>query len=343
MTHKLFTPLSLRHMTLPGRAVRSATEMFAADPDAHMPPYEVDVYRELSEQPLGMIITAHTCVSPEGRSNDYQNAVWSDEYAAETAAAADAAQAHGVPAVMQLGHGGMKAEGHNGGRKVYTPDNMTADEIAGVVKAFGQAAKRAMKAGFSGIMLHGAHMYLLSQCFYPEYNHRTDRYGGSAENRFRIIREIFEEIKTVCGENTPVFLKINGDDRNDTEEYHRDIVTVLNLCDELGLEAAEISGWSSARQGIPEKPYFLANIRRLRKETSLPLIAVGGIRTMDDIDELFDAGADAVSMSRPFLQDPGVLHRLAEDKPSGCVGCCACFRPLKLDTEPVVRCPYRSK
>ena len=72
-------------------------------------------------------------------------------------------------------------------------------------------------------------MYLLSQCFYPEYNHRTDEYGGCAENRFRIIREIFEEIKTVCSDKTPVFLKINGDDRDDTEEYHRDIVTVLGM------------------------------------------------------------------------------------------------------------------
>ncbi|MBE6614030.1 MAG: hypothetical protein E7631_01815 [Ruminococcaceae bacterium] len=343
MTHKLFTPLPLRHITLPGRAVRSATELFAASPDAHLPAYELEVYKELSVQPLGMIITAHTCVSPEGRSNLYQNAVWADEYLAETAAIAEAAQANGVPAVMQLGHGGMKAENHNGGRRVYTPDNMTKEEIASVVKAFGQAAARAMKAGFSGVMLHAAHMYLLSQCFYPEYNHRTDEYGGSAENRFRIIREIIEEIKTVCGDDTPVFMKINGDDRNNTEEYHRDIVTVLQLCETMGLEAAEISGWSSARQGMPEEPYFIHNIRRLRKETALPLIAVGGIRTMDDIEDLFDAGADAVSMARPFLQDPGVLHRLAEDKPSGCIGCCACFKPLKLDADPIVRCPHRKK
>ena len=218
MTHKLFTPLPLRHITLPGRAVRSATELFAASPDAHLPPYELEVYRELSVQPLGMIITAHTCVSPEGRSNLYQNAIWSDEYAAETAAIAEAAQAKGVPAVMQLGHGGMKAEGHNGGLKVYTPDTMTKDEITGVVKSFGAAAKRAMDAGFSGVMLHGAHMYLLSQCFYDEFNHRTDAYGGSAEKRFRIVREAALEVKKTCGDDFPVFLKINGDDRENTEE-----------------------------------------------------------------------------------------------------------------------------
>lgn len=343
MTHTLFTPLQLRNITLPGRAVRSATEMFAADPDAHLPPFEVDVYRELSVQPLGMIISAHTCVSPEGHSNDYQNAVWSDDYAAETAAIAKAAQQNGVPAVMQLGHGGMKAEGHNGGRKVYTPDNMTTEEIAGVIRDFGTAAKRAMNAGFAGVMLHGAHMYLLSQWFYPEFNHRTDAYGGSAENRFRIFREIFEEIKVVCGADTPVFLKINGDDREDTEEYHKDVAAALRLCDQMGLDAAEISGWSSARAGMPEEPYFIHNIRRLRQETDLPLIAVGGIRTLEDIEDLLEAGADAVSMARPFLQDPGVLHRLMEGKPSGCVGCLACCRPLKLDADPIVRCPYRRK
>ena len=235
----------------------------------------------------------------------------------------------------------MKAEGNNDGLRVYTPDNMSESEITGVVKAFGAAAKRAVQAGFSGVMLHAAHMYLLSQFFYPEYNHRCDRYGGPAENRFRIIREIFEEIKTVCGDDFPIFMKINGDDRENTEAYHKDIVTVLNLCDRLGMDAAEISGWDSARRGVPGKPYFIDNITRLHTETNLPLIAVGGIRTMTDISALFDAGACAVSMSRPLLQDPQILSKLAEGKSSGCTGCCFCFSPLKLDAEWIVRCPHK--
>lgn len=341
MTNKLFTPLHLKNITLPGRAVRSATELFCSTEDAHVYPYEYEVYRELSCEPLGMIITAHTCVSPEGRSNRWQNAVWSEDYLAESAEIAKSATANGVPCVMQLGHGGMKAEGNNDGRQVYTPDNMTKEEIRGVVKAFGAAAERAMRAGFSGVMLHGAHMYLLSQCFYPEYNHRTDEYGGCAENRFRIVREIFEEIKTVCGEKIPVFMKINGDDRDNTEQYHKDIVTVLGICEKMGMDAVEISGWSSARQGRPDAPYFIDNIRRLRKETGIPLIAVGGIRTAGDIEALFDAGADAVSMARPFLQDPGVVRKLAEGKDTGCTGCCSCFKALDKTKDPLVRCPFR--
>lgn len=341
MENKLFSPLTLCNITLHGRAVRSATELFCSYPDAHVHPFEFEVYRELANAPLGMIITAHTCVAPEGRSNRYQNAVWSDDYLEDSRKIASAASANGTPVILQLGHGGMKAEGNNDGLRVYTPDNMTETEIAGVVKAFGAAAKRAVQAGFSGVMLHAAHMYLLSQFFYPEYNHRSDRYGGSAEKRFRIIREIYEEIKTVCGDDLPVFMKINGDDRENTAAYHEDIVTVLNLCDRLGMDAAEISGWDSARRGVPGKPYFIDNIAKLHTETELPLIAVGGIRTMADIDALFDVGACAVSMSRPLLQNPQVLSELAAGKASGCTGCCFCFSPLKLDAERIVRCPHK--
>ena len=343
MAHKLFSPLTLRNITLPGRAVRSATELFCSYPDAHVHPFEFEIYSELASASLGMIITAHTCVAPEGRSNLYQNAVWSDEYLDDSRKIASAGSANGTPVIYQLGHGGMKAEGNNDGLRVYTPDNMTEEEILGVVKSFGAAAKRAVQAGFSGVMLHGAHLYLLSQFFYPEYNHRTDCYGGSAENRFRIIREIFEEVKITCGNDFPVFLKINGDDRENTEEYHKDIVTVLNLCDRLGMDAVEISGWDSARRGVPAKPYFIENITRLHQETDVPIIAVGGIRNMNDIDALFDAGACAVSMSRPLLQNPRILTDFAEGKDSGCTGCCFCFSPLKLDKDTIVRCPHRKK
>ena len=314
MEHKLFSPLTLKNITLPGRAVRSATELFCSYPDAHVHPYEFEVYRELADSSLGMIITAHTCVAPEGRSNLYQNAIWSDEYLEESKKIASLASANGTPIILQLGHGGMKAEGNNNGLRVYTPDNMSETEISGVVKSFGTAAKRAMQAGFS---------------------------GGSAENRFRIIREIYEEIKTVCGDSIPVFMKINGDDRKNTEEYHNDILTVLHLCEHLNMDAVEISGWDSARRGIPGKPYFIDNISRLHTETEIPLIAVGGIRTLSDIDALFDAGACAVSMARPLLQDPKILSKLSEGKESGCTGCCFCFSPLKLDTERIVRCPHK--
>ena len=328
----IFTPVSFKNITLPGRMIRSATEFFCADEKGHLPEFERKAYEILARQPLGMIITAHTCVSPEGRSNKWQNAAWSEEYLDECTALAKTAKSGGVPVVMQLGHGGMKAEGNNGGLPVYTPDSMTAEEIRGVVQAFGRAAKLAKDAGFDGMMLHGAHMYLLSQCFYPEYNHRTDAYGGSGEKRFRIVREAALEVKKTCGDDFPVFLKINGDDRNNTEEYHRDLVTALRIAEECGIEAAEISGWSSARGGKPGTPYFIDNVRRLVNETDLPLIEVGGIRTRQQMLEVLDAGAKAFSVSRPLICDPEFPAKLknGETDESSCTGCCKCFRPMDL-------------
>lgn len=343
MKHDLHAPLPLRNITLPGRVVRASTELFCAEKGGFVHPYEYEVYRELSDKKLGLILTAHTCVHPTGHANPYQNALWSDEHLEEAARLAAISSAHGTPVMAQLGHGGYKAEGNNGGLPVFTADTMTPDDIRTVSEAFGAAAKRAKDAGFAGVELHGAHLYLLSQCFYPEINHRTDAWGGSAENRFRIIRDCFEAVKRTCGDDFPVILKINGDDRENTEAYQRDIVTVLNLCDSIGLDAAEISGYDSARRGIPTTPYFIENIRRLRAETNLPLIAVGGIRSGDGMDALFDAGAVAVSMSRPFLQNPDIVRLMETGGTSGCTGCCACFRPLDTKQEPIIRCPHRRK
>ncbi|MBE6936768.1 MAG: hypothetical protein E7458_09835, partial [Ruminococcaceae bacterium] len=287
MTNPLLMPLALRHITLPGRAVRSATELFNGAPDGHVRPAEIAVYQELADKNLGLIIGANTCVSPEGRSNDYQTALWSDEFLPDARAIAAAASSAGSRVILQLGHGGHQSEGHNGGRKVMTPDNMTKDEIKALVKAFGAAAGRARSAGFDGVMIHAAHTFLLSTFFYSFSNHRTDEYGGSAENRFRVIREVFEEIKTVCGEDTPVFMKINGDDRENSPEYHADLVTALTLCDRMGMDAVEISGMQAIQKGRSAGPYFLHRIRALHEACDIPLISVGGVRKMADVEALF--------------------------------------------------------
>lgn len=328
---RLFAPLKLKHITLPGRLVRSATEYFCSSPDGHVRFPEPEAYRELASQPLGLIITGHTCVSPEGRSNPWQNAAWDDSYLPDLQTVREAASSGGVPVILQIGHGGRKADGNNGGLPVLTPDNMTSENIRDVVKAFGAAAVRAKTAGYNGVMLHAAHMYLLSQFFYPEYNHRTDGYGGCAENRFRIIRECLEEVKMQCGDEYPVFMKINATDRDMTAEYTEETAQILETARRCGLEAAEISGWNSSPRGMPERPYFPDTVRYLRERTEIPMIEVGGIRSTADALLAMDAGADAVSLCRPLLREPAFPSRIRDEENavSRCTGCCGCFGGLK--------------
>lgn len=338
----LFTPLTLKNLALPGRMVRSSTEFFCSDSNAHIHPCEVQVYEKLGKQPLGMILTAHTCVSPDGRSNPWQNAIWDDSYIPDAQRIAQAAQALGVPVVMQIGHGGMKAEGNNGGLPVYTPDNMTLQDIRRIVEDFGDAALRTKKAGMSGVMIHGAHMYLLSQFFYPVYNHRTDRYGGSALNRFRMIYEVLENIKKKCGESYPVFLKMNVTDEECTEAYYTDFVEAIHSVQD-GFDAVEISGWKSSPRGVSERPYFIDFIRRLHNDVSVPLIEVGGFRTAETMVEAIQAGASAVSISRPLMCEPDFPTKIKEHDGvrSKCKGCGFCGNPLDLDT--LIRCPIAGK
>ena len=338
----LFSPVQLKNIVLPGRIVRAATEYFCAQADGHVAPCEYEVYETLGRQPLGMIISGNTCVSPEGRSNAWQNAIWDDVFVPDTRRIAGAAQAQGVPAIMQLGHGGMKAHGNNGGLRVLTPDTMTGEDIRAVVRAFRDAAIRAKAAGLRGVMLHCAHGFLLSQFFYPAFNHRTDQYGGSAENRFRVIAQIMEAIKASCGDDYPLFMKINVTDEEGSDAYYADLAAVLGRWGEM-LDAVETSGWHAIEGGIARKPYFTEVVKRLHNDVGVPLIQVGGFRDAQGMLTALEAGASAVSISRPLLCDPEFAAKIrdSEGAVSKCRGCGFCFTPP--DRSKLARCPLAGK
>ncbi len=299
-------PVAFKNIILPRRIVRSATEFFCSTENGHLVQKEIDIFQRLSEQPVGMILTGHTAVAPEGRTRG-QNAIFGDEYIEENCRLAEVAKRHGVRCVMQLGHGGRKAEGQNGGLRVLTPDTMTVSDIQNTVKAFTDAAVRAKICGFDGVEIHGAHRYLLSEFFYPQFNHRTDAYGGSAENRFRIIYEIISAIKVANGADFPVFLKINSDNVEAPEKYFRDLCAVAEICEKTGVEGMELSGWDCQPAGTPKEPYFFHTARRLYHETTLPLMLVGGIRKATEIEEILAFGIKTVSLCRPFMKNPSCL------------------------------------
>ena len=228
----------------------------------------------------------------------------------------------------------MKAKGFDG-LKILTPDNMTHDDIRSTVEHFVNAAVRAKKAGFDGVQLHGAHGYLLSQFFYPEFNHREDDYGGSAENRFRITMEIAAAIKYVCGDDFPVFLKLNSTDKplSDVKpcsaHYFSDLVTALRLSAEVGIEAVELSGYHSSPAGIAEKPYFFDIAMKLAGSSPVPIFLVGGMRSASDAENALEFGIKAVSFCRPFICDRDFAFNLLRGKRSECIGCNKCFSDVK--------------
>jgi len=218
---------------------------------------------------------------------------------------------------------------------------MTQEEIAEIVTAFGDAAVRAKNSGFDGIQIHAGHGWLLSQFLSPFFNKRSDDYGGSLENRARIVLEITRSIKVAVGENFAVTVKIKSDDFLPGGFNIDEMLLVCQMLEKEGIDAIEISGGTigalmkgnvdgsfspATKRGV----YYLEAARQYKKKIKVPLMLVGGIRTFETANELVESGvADYVSLCRPLIREPDLIKKWKSGnlKESDCISDTACFQP----------------
>ena len=185
----IFEGTKLGNLTLKNRLIRSATWEGIATPDGSLPEEAYVIYNELAAGGVGAVITGFTSVSLHDYYFGGMMRLCGDELIPQYQRLTDIIHANGAPVIAQLALGAYYRE--RNGRYVQTePDDMTTDEIRFVVRQFADAAARAKKAGFDGVQIHAAHFFFLSRFVSPAVNHRTDLYGGSTENRSRILLEI---------------------------------------------------------------------------------------------------------------------------------------------------------
>ncbi|MCJ7663327.1 MAG: NADH:flavin oxidoreductase, partial [Desulfobacterales bacterium] len=217
---------------------------------------------------------------------------------------------------------------------------MTLNDINETVEAFGQAAERALEAGFDGVQIHAAHSYLLSQFLSPAFNHRTDAYGGRIENRAKMLLEALQAIRKRVGQDYPLLIKMNGRDFLEGGLELEDSVQAGAMMKEAGVDAIEVSGGTFAsgdlmpmRTGIlteGDEAYFKAEALAFKKQIDLPIILVGGIRSFHIAERIvIDKIADYISMSRPFIREPGLINRWrsGDREKATCLSDGRCFRP----------------
>ena len=198
-------------------------------------------------------------------------------------------------------------------------------KLSKVKDDFINAAIRAKKAGFHGIQIHGAHSYLLCEFLKPSINKRNDIYGGSSENRFRLVKEIVEGIKKSCGENYPVFIKLDSNDFEQNDIYTEDVKKIVSELKDLGIEAVEFSGTEFGIKTIKDRNYFQDRAVELKGDTDIHTMVVGGVRNFDDMEAILDSGADMVSLCRPFISEPDLITRLKNGQAKArCVTCRKC-------------------
>ncbi len=347
----LFTPIRIGSATVPNRFVRSATHDFMADDEGFVTDAHMELYSRLAEGEVGLIITGHAHVQPSGQASPRQMAVFDDRFV-EGLARIPAA-VHSFPSLvfLQIAHAGRQTKDKLCGcipvspSAVYDPVSkvmpreLASDEIQVLIVDFISAAKRAKRAGFDGVQLHAAHGYLLSSFLSPHTNRRADEWGGPVENRARVLVEILRGVKSACGRDFPVIVKLNSTDFLEGGLVLGDAVRVARMIEADGIDGIEVSGgmaeagrgsvWAGLRSEEDEG-YFAENAARIKQAVRVPVFALGGVRTLAVAERLVREGrADLVSLSRPLIRDPFLVKHFREGltSKSECISCNKCFNP----------------
>jgi 2,4-dienoyl-CoA reductase-like NADH-dependent reductase (Old Yellow Enzyme family) len=347
----LFQPAKIGSLELPNRFVRSATWEGLAAPDGGCTEELIRLMGELAAGGVGLIISSHAYVRPEGFAVRGQLGVDRDECIPGLGRMADAVHGEGGRIILQLAHGGVLAGTQLTGQPAFAPSReggpektrrreKTLADIADTVAAYGEAARRAKKAGFDGVQIHAAHGYLLNQFLSPWFNRRNDHYGGSIENRARIILEILASVKSAAGGEYPVLVKMNSEDFLEGGLTREDSQHAALIIAAAGADAIELSGGTllSGRLSpsrtridtVDQEAYFREAAKALKAKLKIPLILVGGIRSFEVAEGLVrDGAADFISMSRPFIREPGLVNRWKRGDRSRatCLSDNRCFGP----------------
>ncbi|CAN3127789.1 NADH:flavin oxidoreductase/NADH oxidase [Mycobacterium sp. smrl_JER01] len=337
MAH-VFDPLTVREVTFAHRVWMSPMMQFAAVPDGPGTGTPTDWHvAHLGARAAGgaaLVMVEATAVAPQGRSSGYDLGLWNDTQADALRRLTTFIRSLGAVPGIQLVHAGRKG---STGRpwpdpdreqsswptvgpsaipfgRLPAPGELTGEQIAALVEAFGAAAARAAYAGFEVLELHGAHGYLIHEFLSPQANARTDGYGGSLTNRMRFATEVVAEVRRRWPEHLPLFFRASATDwlAGDTEDPRpgwtvADTVELAAAVGELGVDLIDVSSGGM----VPDAPiavgpgYQVPFAHAVRAKTEMPTAAVGLITDAEQAAGIVAGGqADAVFLARELLRNP---------------------------------------
>lgn len=327
----LFSPLKIKDIELRNRIVVSPMCEYSSE-DGFATDWHLVHLGSRAVGGAALIITEATAVSPEGRISPNDLGIYRDEHIDRLRNIVDFLHEHGAVAGVQLAHAGRKASHQRpweGGKQIasnapggwqtvapsalaFAPGEELPLELdkAGIEKVkadFKAAAIRADKAGFKVIELHGAHGYLLHEFFSPLSNHRTDEYGGSFENRIRLLLEVIDTVHEVWPKDKLLFVRISATDWTEGGWTADDSVALARILKDKGVDLVDCStGGNVLGAKIPLKPgYQVEFADKVRNEAGIATGAVGLITEAAQADEIIKSGqADLVFIARESLRDP---------------------------------------
>ncbi|MFT7622660.1 MAG: 2,4-dienoyl-CoA reductase-like NADH-dependent reductase (Old Yellow Enzyme family) [Myxococcota bacterium] len=336
----LAAPLPLkRGAAIPNRLMKSAMSEVLSSVE-HAPTEELTrLYGTWADGGVGLSVTGNVMIDRTALGEPRNVVVEDDRDMPALRAWAQAGTRHGGHLWMQINHPGKQSPiflssqpvspsavplGAGLERAFATPRELNDDEILDLIERFGTTAGIAKKAGFTGVQIHGAHGYLVSQFLSPHHNRRTDRWGGTLERRASFALEVYASMRRAVGEDFPIGIKINSADFQRggfTEEESLEVVCALV---DAGMDLVEVSGGtyeapamtgaagaSKKESTIEREAYFLTFAETLRKRVDVPLALTGGFRTADGMARAVSGGAvDLVGLARALALEPDLPRRV---------------------------------
>lgn len=339
MTSKLFSALQIKSLTFKNRIVISPMCQYSAE-DGFANDWHLVHLGSRASGGAALIIQEATAVSPEGRISPGDLGLWKDEHIEKLQSINHFIISQNSIPGIQLAHAGRKAsvsepwkgnkklDETNGGWNTVAPSEVpfhsnekapiALDKIGirKVISDFKSATKRALKAGFEVVEIHAAHGYLLHQFLSPLSNFRTDEYGGSFENRIRLLLEVLEAVKSEWPENMPLFVRISATDWADGGWNIEESVQLSKILKEKRVDLIDVSsGGLVSHQQIPLGPnYQVPFAERIKKEIGILTGAVGLITEASQAEEIVATGkADLVLFARKSLRDPNLALNFAKE------------------------------
>ena len=317
----LWQPGRLGPVELRNRTIRSATNEHLSQPDGQLTQVWAETLAELARNEVGLVITGHLCVDRTQRADEGQPVLDSQTDRTLLAQAAEEVHRAGGRIAAQLSHSGKKAMEAVNGRPAKAPEDFSPEELDRLVEQFRLGAQLCREAGFDAVQIHTAHGYLLSKFLNPAENLRTDQYGGSLENRFRLVSRILQAAREACGPDMALLVKA---DCNGCGDLRR----LLELYQEADVDGVELSGVDFAARAGEKSPFYLQEALRAMAGIQVPLSLVGGIFDLETAETVLDQGFSFVSFSRALICQPDFIARMkrgAQTK-SACLACNGCYQ-----------------
>lgn len=315
----MLKPIQTERLTLANRLVMPPMATSKAEADGKVSQGILDYYTEKSEGGyISLINIEHSFIMPEGKASEQQLSVADDSVIEGLRRLADAIHKNGSKTAMQLNHAGSAATEEVTGttpvgpsavanpRKGSMPRELSREEIAGIVEAFGNAARRVKAAGFDGVEIHSAHGYLLNQFLSPLTNKREDEYGGDVYGRIRIHLQVIETVRKAVGDDFPILLRLGASDYMDGGTPLEDSKAAAREFEKAGVDIIDISGGFCGYivQGLTGQGYFSPLSEAIKEVVSIPVILTGGITEIQAAEQLLaDKKADLIGVGRAILKD----------------------------------------